>query len=515
MKETGAGGYFPIRWKLIAYFIVFMLLTVLIGLYVNLGLKLSTRFFGEILDEYNYLEMLGEKVYAVRFYTENYLADDSSANLEKCLAAAADLRDRTENIAVYLSLSEHAAKYHSYLDLARSLARYGDLFEKTVAARRTGRLETTYANNYQLLASADLIAKYLANLINRTAVWGNERFSRLNAQTRRIEYLSYALAVVIGLLSIVFCLNFAFGITRPLGQMVQMAEKIGAGNFLVREVAVQSGDELQTIAGVFNRMSRNIHDLFEETQQKALLEGELKEAKMRKLEVENRLREAEIQVLQSQVNPHFLYNTLNAIAQVAILEEAGETGVLIKAVARLLRYNLRSLDQPVTVSAELEHIREYIYIMSVRYGERVDCQVHFPDTVGRYLIPCMTLQPILENAYIHGVAPLNGRRGIIRIALTQTDQRLRIEIADNGVGMTAERLAAARSEEAPRPAGNRKPQAQRSGLGLANVRKRLELFYREKNLLTITSQPGQGTRVVLDLPAREEAARDVSSDDRR
>ncbi len=498
--------FFPIRWKLIAYFLVFMMLALFIGIYVNLGLKMSTRFFKGILDEYNYLETLGAEIYAVKFNLENYLADDSYANLDKCLAATADLRDRAEDLSAYLSFSDNPTKYYSYLDLAQCLQNYLDLAARTIDDQRAGLLETTYNDNYQLLAVADLLAKYLANLINHNAVWGNERFVRLTGQARKIEYRSYALAVAIGLLCLTFCLNFAFGITRPLRQMVSVAEQIGRGDFWVRPVAAESGDELQLIAGVFNRMARNIRVLFAENEKKALLEKELKEAKMHQLEIENSLREAEIQMLQSQVNPHFLYNTLNAIAQVAILEEAGETGTLIKAVARLLRYNLRSLDQPVTVAAEVEHIQEYIYIMSVRYGERIACEVHYDEALSGYLIPCMTLQPLLENAYIHGVAPLAERRGLIRLDLSRRAGRLLIEVADNGSGMPAEKLAELLAREQTGPEPVRKgagPGHHAGGLGLANVRQRLELFYREKDLLRITSQPGQGTRVTLNLPALE------------
>ncbi len=499
--------FFPIKWKLLAYFVVFMLLTVFIGLYVNLGLKMSTRVFKSILDEYKYLEELREKIYAVKYYTDNFLADDSYTNLEKALAAAADLRDRLEDLSMVLNLADNQAKYYNYLDLAKCLEKYADLSEKTVSARRAGALEIAYSYNYRMTGSADLIAKYLASLMNRNATWGNERFIRLTKQTQRIEYLSYALAVVIGLLSIAFCLNFAFGITQPLKQMVKNAEKIGEGQFMVNEVSAESDDELQVIAGVFNRMSHNIHGLFQEIQEKAQLETELKEEKMHNLEIENTLRETEIQVLQSQVNPHFLYNTLNAISQVAILEDATGTGELIKAVARLLRYNLQSLDQPVTVGEEIRHINEYIYIMGVRYGDRIDCRINYSGQFDYCLIPCMTLQPLLENAYIHGVAPLTGRQGKIAIDLEQRGERLRVTITDNGVGIPPGKLAEVSAREKPKGIP-KKGEARSNGLGMNNVRKRLELFYKQTGLMTIASEPGQGTRVILELPIIEEAERE-------
>lgn len=496
--------FFPIRWKLIAYLLIFMVLLIFIGVYLNLGSKMSARVFKGILDEYQYLEVLGKKLYSVKYYTENYLADDSYTNLENSLAAGADLRDYLDEIGKYVNFTDNELKYNRYLDLATSVENLVDLSEKTLNARRNGILDTAYSYNYQMNLLSELVSKYLASLINLNANWGTERFNRLTKQTKKIEYLAYSLAVVIGLLSIVFCINFSLGITQPLEQMVKNAKKIGEGNFLVGEISADSGDEIQIIAGVFNRMSCNIHDLFNEIQLKANLEHELKEEKLHNLEIENLLRETEIQILQSQINPHFLFNTLNAISQVAILEEADETGDLIQAVARLLRYNLRSLDRPVTVIDEVNHIKEYIYIMGVRYGEKIDCKLCYSGNLNKFLIPCMTLQPIIENAYIHGVAGLSEIQGKIQIDIRLREGKLLIDITDNGIGISQTKLAKILNAEQIKDNAVLKKQGKTSGLGLANIRKRLELFYQQGDLFFITSRPKQGTQVSLKLPLIEE-----------
>jgi two-component system sensor histidine kinase YesM len=501
--------FFALKWKLIVYSLIFMLLTIFGGLYINLGLKMSNVLFKGILDEYKRLETVGEKVYALKFHIENFLTDDTYDNLEKCCAADAELRDIVAVLAEYARIADNNAQYNSYFDLGKCLLKLIDLAEQTVNTRRAGTMEIAYSYNYQMAITADFIAKYLAELMNRNAVWGQERFQRLTGKTRKIEYCSYFLALVIGLLCIVFCFNFSLGITRPLNQMVQNAEQIGEGNFMVNEVLAESDDELQVIAGVFNRMARNIHALFEEIRQKAQLEQELKEEKLHLLEMENVLRATENRILQSQVNPHFLYNTLNAISQVAILEDAVETGDLIKAVARLLRYSLQSLDRPVTVAAELAHIKEYIYIMGVRYGERIQCNLSCQEGLGLCLLPCMTLQPILENAYIHGVGPVTEYPGRITVEIGQKAGLLEICIADNGVGMTPSKLAAVLETVAKAETASRRDPACSSGLGMANIRARLESFFQQTNLMTITSEPGAGTRVILQLPIIEEAKLDV------
>lgn len=504
--------FIPIRWKLIVYLLIFMVLLVFIGVYINLGSKMTAQVFKGTLDEYQYLEVLGAKIYEVKYFTESYLADDNFANLESSLAAGAELREYLEKITGYVNFGDNQVKYYSYLDLSKCVSNFINLSEKTLNERRNGFLDNAYNYNYRMNLLAELISKYLTVLINRNANWGSDRFNRLTHQTERIEFLAYSLAVVIGLLSIVFCINFSLGITQPLEQMVRNAKKIGKGNFSVQEIAVDSNDEMRIITEVFNKMSRNINSLFNEIQQKAALEDELKEEKMRNLEFQNLLRETEIQNLQSQINPHFLYNTLNAISQVAILEEAQETGELIKVVARLLRYNLRSLDRPVTVMDEINHIKEYIYIMGVRYGEKIRCELNYSGQLNKLLIPCMTLQPILENAYIHGVAGLTDRQGLIQIIIEVKEERLRIEISDNGVGMSQSKLEKLLQAE-PVTEASLPKKGKTSGLGLANIRKRLELFYQQQDLLTITSGLQQGTKVSLDLPVIEEGDTGVQFND--
>jgi two-component system sensor histidine kinase YesM len=507
------GRPFSIRWKMIINFLVFMVLIIFIGIYMNLGLKMSARFFIGILDEYKSLEVISRKIYAVKYYTDNYLTEGNYASLDKCLAANAELHEEADRITDHLHAMDNQEKYYRYLDLSMYLASLNRLSEMTVMARRENRMETAYENDYKMTEAADLTNKYVRSLMSQNTTWGSERYRLISRQTKKIEYIAYLLALVIGLLSITFCINFSLGITQPLEQMVKNAEKIASGNFKVGAVQAESNDEMQIITRVFNRMSRNIHDLFNEIQEKAKLERQLKEEKMRNLEVTNLLRESEIQMLQAQMNPHFLYNTLNAISQVAILEDAAETGDLIKAVARLLRYNLRSLDRPVTVQDEVDNIKEYIYIMGVRYGEHIHCELSVSGNLEKYLIPCMILQPLIENAYLHGVAGLTERKGQITVAIRDEGAQLHVIVSDNGVGIAADKMEQVLHQDSLEIPFSKTSQVDSTGLGLANIRKRLRLFYRRDNLVTISSHPGLGTQITLKLPLIEEDVRHAQFDD--
>ncbi|HBF38524.1 MAG TPA: hypothetical protein DDW50_14555 [Firmicutes bacterium] len=513
--ELQSGRSFSIRWKMIIHFLVFMVLIIFIGIYLNLALKMSARFFVGLLDDSRNLETISRKIYAVKYFTDDFLTDGNYFTLDKCLAANTELQEAADSLSDHLNGTDNEEKYYRYLDLSMYLASINQFSEMTVRARRDNRMEQAYDTDYKMTEAIDLTNKYIRSLMSQNTTWGSERYKLITKQTKRIEYIAYLLALVIGLLSITFCINFSMGITQPLEQIAKNAAEIAAGNFKVGAVFSESNDELQIITRAFNRMSRNISELFHEIQEKAKLERQLKEEKMRNLEVTNLLRESEIQMLQAQMNPHFLYNTLNAISQVAILEDANETGDLIKAVARLLRYNLRSLDKPVTVQDEVDNIKEYIYIMGVRYGESIHCELTTEGNLLKYLIPCMVFQPLIENAYLHGVAGLMERKGEIKVEILDQDEVLHVVVSDNGVGISPEKMkqVLAQGSLEMHGSGNKTVQADSSGLGLVNIRKRLTLFYQRDDLLTIISGPGKGTQVELKLPLIEEDRQHVQFDD--
>ncbi len=510
-----SGKNFSIRWKMIINFLVFMVLIIFIAIYLNLALKMSARFFVGLLDDSKNLETISLKIYAVKYFTDNFLTDGNYSSLDKCLAANTELQEAADNLSEHLGGTANEEKYYRYLDLSKYLASINQFSQMTVMARRDNRMEQAYDTDYKMTEAVDLTSKYIRSLMSLNTTWGSERYKLISKQTKKIEYTAYLLALVIGLLSITFCINFSMGITQPLEQIAKNAAEIARGNFKVGAVFSESNDELQIITRTFNRMSRNINELFSEIQEKAKLERQLKEEKMRNLEFTNLLRESEIQMLQAQMNPHFLYNTLNAISQVAILEDANETGDLIKAVARLLRYNLRSLDRPVTVQDEVDNIKEYIYIMGVRYGESIRCELSATGNLIKYLIPCMVFQPLIENAYLHGVAGLVERKGEISVAIQDESEMLHVVIRDNGVGIPQDKMKqvlAQDSLEMQVPQG-KNAQSDSSGIGLANIRKRLRLFYGRDDLLTIISRQGQGTQVELKLPLIERERQHVQIND--
>ncbi|MGO4270815.1 sensor histidine kinase [Paenibacillus sp. TAF58] len=206
--------------------------------------------------------------------------------------------------------------------------------------------------------------------------------------------------------------------------------------------------------------------------------------------------------MQSQINPHFLFNTLNILAKKAYLEGAEETSDLISSVSGLLRYNLKRLDMPVTLGDELRILDEYLIIQKARFIDRVQYHKEIDDRCLHLLVPNLTLQPFVENAFIHAIEPsVSG--GCITIRVYAQEGNVIVEIIDDGAGIDEERIQAiVKGSDSAAKHGHS------TGIGIDNVIQRLELFYGVPDMVSINSSPGQGTCVRLNLPAREGDAHD-------
>jgi len=216
-------------------------------------------------------------------------------------------------------------------------------------------------------------------------------------------------------------------------------------------------------------------------------------------EIERNLRAAELKALQTQVNPHFLFNTLNAASRLAMMEGAPRTQELVFALASLLRYSLRKIDQLVPLSEEILHIRLYLFIHQIRYPDRIRVEIDVPQELMTVRVPLLTLQPLVENAIVHGLEPkIEG--GTVRISGRKCNGQALIVVEDTGVGMPPDRLAEVVSSRSGR--------GHTTGLGLNNVRSRLRHYFGPESDITVESRPGAGTRVTIRVPLDHRANRE-------
>jgi ligand-binding sensor protein len=228
--------------------------------------------------------------------------------------------------------------------------------------------------------------------------------------------------------------------------------------------------------------------LLDEIKARSLLEKEIKNAQLS-------AKEAELKALQAQINPHFLYNTLDSIQWLAVLRGAEDIQKTIQCLGQLLRHSLDRKSVIVNVSKELEQIRSYLFIQKMRYGEKLSYRINMEPGVLDFELPKLVLQPIVENAILHGVEPKAGSGNVcIEGWLHKGDQAI-IEITDDGVGMAEGTLSQLNASLRSELEGGRSQH-----LGLANVHKRLMYFFGEEFGLTISSRQATGSSVRIRIP---------------
>lgn len=259
---------------------------------------------------------------------------------------------------------------------------------------------------------------------------------------------------------------------------------------MLSEIRVVPEERIKAAADLLYIMTNYIVEIaMANIAQKQLME-ELKA----KADLEKVLRETELKALQSQVNPHFLFNTLNTIARLALLEEAPRTQEVVYALSDLLRNNLRNIDEMITVGEEVQYIQNYLLIQKMRFGDRIKATVTIPDALLEQRIPVMTLQPLVENAIIHGLEPKRGG-GNIYIAGAVRGPYFELTITDTGIGITKNQIERIFRNE--KKVGGK---GQTTGLGIINVHKRIQHYFGSQCGLEIDGEQNTGTTVKIFLP---------------
>ncbi len=276
---------------------------------------------------------------------------------------------------------------------------------------------------------------------------------------------------------------FSRRMTRPIRNMMEQMAQIENGNFKV-QLPVESSDEIGVLSRRFNQMSQEL-----ETYIKKSYVAQLKQ------------NEAELTALRSQIYPHFLYNTLEVIRMTALESNDDRVSRMIEALAQQIRYVIGTVRDFVPLEMEADIARKYIYLLNCRINGRIQLNIEL-DGCSERQVPKLILQPILENAYVHGIKPKNGS-GSIMIDVELTEDLFVISVMDNGIGMDKDTLQKLHSLLDGDEIGIKNEHTWQS-IGLKNVHDRIRYLYGEPYGLEITSIPGVGTTVRILMPVREE-----------
>lgn len=301
--------------------------------------------------------------------------------------------------------------------------------------------------------------------------------ARTQYQNFFVEMIRFSVVAFAAIFVLITALSYyiPLSITRPIRKLSEVTDQVAKGDLTVRS-DVRSGAEVSVLSDSLNTMIDKIDELLEQVKKEQI-----------------RLRKAEFELLQSQINPHFLYNTLDAIVWLA---EAGEQKKVVSMVGSLSDFFRTSLNQGkdiITIKEELQHSRSYLEIQQMRYQDILNYEIHVPEELHRYLIPKITIQPLVENALYHGI---KNKRGLGRIVISgrKEEDFLILQIEDNGIGMRKERL------DQVKEGMNQKIPTEKDIYGLYNVNERIRLNFGEKYGLSIESNYGEGTVVSIILP---------------
>ncbi|MCR4806655.1 MAG: sensor histidine kinase [Lachnospiraceae bacterium] len=297
--------------------------------------------------------------------------------------------------------------------------------------------------------------------------------------TRMFSYIIIA-AIAVGMLVAFISYYISQSITRPVRELSMITEKVARGDLSVRS-QVETGSEIRVLSESFNEMIDRVSRLLDQVRTE-----------------QESLRKAELELLQAQINPHFLYNTLDTIVWLA---EAGDQASVVSMVGSLSKFFRTSLGQgkdQVTIKDELDHVRSYLEIQQVRYQDILEYSIDVPKEVYSAPIPKITLQPIVENALYHGIKNKRGK-GTITVTGKTENKCLYIYIEDNGIGMTEEMLEKISRKMNSTENGDQ-DNSQGEIFGLSNVNERIKLKYGQRYGIHIDSTYGEGTIVTLLLP---------------
>ncbi|RIX52377.1 sensor histidine kinase [Paenibacillus nanensis] len=300
-----------------------------------------------------------------------------------------------------------------------------------------------------------------------------------------LKRTSYIMIIVTLALVTIPYIVLMMNILKPLGKLIAFMKRLKSGNLEVlhTKVELEGYAEIEVISTQFNTMLNRINDL---TQQLVETTGELYQADIER-------QRAEMSFLQSQINPHFLSNTLDAIKGIAIVKGNRDIYEMTAALSRMLRYSIKGANE-VTLEEELKIISSYITIHQGRFPGRIQFEEYITEELQSVLIPKMIIQPLIENALTHGLEPhASGGKVVIQAELRE-DRHMEIIVTDNGVGMEPQRLNQLRS------ALRSKDRAANQHIGIKNVNDRIRLHYGEGYGIEINSWLGSGTVVRLLLP---------------
>lgn len=486
-----------ISTKLFSVFIflavIIFLTNISVNAYINKSLqKLDTVYSSNIISN-----KLSDKLKEVQSNVYEYLNTKSSTALVNYYKSEQEYRSLMESLNDRLVDNDMLMLEKNIRSMSDS---YLSLTDETVKEKR-GRNVEKYKKSYEEAKMLNqYIHSFISNLNTEQLKQNSRNYQVLMVSLNYTEVISLVILSIIVVISLCLLVLILKNIIKPLVQLAHNANEVAQGNFNSDFIMPKSEDEVGILYSTFDTMLKSIKQYIEQITEDMENEQLFKE---QQLMMENHLKDAQLKYLQAQINPHFLFNSLNAGTQLAILEEAEQTGQFLEKMADFFRYNVRKMEQDTTLKEEIQVVDNYIYIINVRMTGDIRFRKDIPEDMEDVMVPSMILQPVVENAVKHGISAMDSE-GEILLTVKEEEDSIAIIIKDNGVGMSEDKIQDILSGEmASSPADSSS-----TGIGLNNVINRLRLYYGKENLMTIYSDGNSsGTEVRIIIPKKGNSGR--------
>lgn len=488
--------YMSLQTKLLLVFLATTMIIFGVNIYMYFNINKTIVNIDKVYESNAMLNEVQSKLTQVHRNMESFLDTKDTEAIEGYLRSGQDYQNSLEELNgdilgnVNMTMEKNMIMEKNIRNMSEH---YLEVTDKAIEAKR-GRNVVKYKEYYEDASEMyEYINSYIYSLNKQKFQDNSNNYEVLFSSLKYSEVVNMLILCMASVLSITLIILLTREIINPLKLLAEAAEEVGKGTLDARLYEGVPRDEVGIVTNAFNQMVRSLKNYIEQLKESMELESAMKE---KQLMMETHLKDAQLKYLQAQINPHFLFNTLNAGAQLAMMEGAEKTYQYVQSVADFFRYNVRKNNDVVTLREEIELVDNYIYIINVRFSGDIHFKKNIDEELINVQVPSMILQPLVENSINHGIRGIEWEN-IIELSVYREGDNICISVRDNGVGISQEiikrimhsRLSAADIKDAT------------SGVGLDNVIGRLRLFYEKEDVMEITSAgENMGTEIAIYIP---------------
>lgn len=424
-------------------------------------------------------------------YFDSYTKDTDEEIRNEFFKSNGEIKEIIEYVLPYVNKDKNSSIY------LRNLISMNEWFEDNSYLIIIGDGESySYEEYLKIRIMNNYISQHSRSLISSYLQYTESQYSSILDKYRLLDTNIYLLLTMTILISMMIFKVVSDDIVNTLKALSKYAKQLSNRQWDTPDVVGDSYKELDEFTYTLNHMKNSIKRYIEKLNKTSEIESNYQKEKIKNIEKDKIIRETQLKALQMQINPHFLFNNLNTVSRMAMFEGAATTVEIVDAVSKILRFNLSQRNKFIELKDELEIVEAFSYINRIKYEDRFTIHYNIEEDLYHTKIPPMIIQLVVENSIKHGFIGIN-KQGKIDINIYKKEGFVVVSVEDNGEGIDKERLGKIIRGE------SLKDNKYSTGLGIKNIKKRLELYFDRNDLLTVESIEGVGTKVRILIPMGE------------